>query len=189
MPKSDQGIDISLKRQRYSVIPRTLVFITRGDHVLLLRGAPTKRIWANQYNGIGGHIERDEDVCAAARREVREETGLEVDDLRLVGLINIDGDQPTGILLFVFTATSRSGEPVPSDEGTLEWIDRDLITQVDLVEDLPTILPRALDLPLNAPPFFAHYHYEEQETTRSSASLEVSQLAGDIWQLTSPPCA
>ena len=163
MSKTDQGIDVSLQRQRYTVIPRTLVFITRGDHVLLLRGAPTKRIWANQYNGIGGHIERGEDIYAAALREVREETGLEVDNLRLVGLINIDGDQPTGIMLFVFTTTSRSGEPISSEEGTLAWIDRDLITKVDLVEDLPIILPRALDLPLNAPPFFARYHYDEQE--------------------------
>jgi 8-oxo-dGTP diphosphatase len=163
MPKHDQGIDVSLKRQRYTVIPRTLVFITRDERVLLLRGAPTKRIWANKYNGIGGHIERDEDIYSAAAREVREETGLEVDDLRLVGLINIDGDQPTGILLFVFTTTSRSGEPIPSEEGSLEWIARDQLTQIDLVEDLPTILPRALDLPLAAPPFFAHYHYDEQE--------------------------
>ena len=52
MPKSDQGIDVSLKHQRYTVIPRTLVFITRSDCVLLLRGSPQKRIWANQYNGI-----------------------------------------------------------------------------------------------------------------------------------------
>src|SRR5512143_3868259 len=128
MPKSDQGIDISLKRQRYAVIPRTLVFLTRADRVLLLRGAPTKRIWANKYNGIGGHIERDEDVYSAALREVREETGLEVADLRLVGLINIDGDQPAGIMLFVFTAESRSGNPSPSEEGTLEWIHRDQLT-------------------------------------------------------------
>ena len=163
MSKADQGIDVSLKRQRYTVIPRTLVFITRDDRVLLLRGAPSKRIWANKYNGIGGHIERGEDIYAAALREVREETGLEVDNLRLVGLINIDGDQPTGIMLFVFTAQSRSGEPIPSEEGALEWIDRDLITKVDLVEDLPIILPRALDLPLNAPPFFARYHDDEQE--------------------------
>ena len=163
MPKQDQGIDVSLKRQRFTVIPRTLVFITRGDRVLLLRGAPTKRIWANKYNGIGGHIERDEDVYAAARREVREETGLEVDDLRLAGLINIDGDQPTGIMLFVFTATARSGDLSPSEEGWLEWIDRDQLAQIDLVEDLPAILPRALDLPPNAPPFFAHYRYDEQE--------------------------
>jgi 8-oxo-dGTP diphosphatase len=163
MPKHDQGIDVSLKRQRYTVIPRTLVFITRGERVLLLRGAPTKRIWANRYNGIGGHIERDEDIYSAALREVREETGLEVENLRLVGLINIDGDQPTGIMLFVFTTTSRSGEPIPSEEGALEWIARDQFEQIELVEDLPTILPRALDLPPAAPPFFAHYHYDEQE--------------------------
>ncbi len=163
MPKQDQGIDISLKRQRYTVIPRTLVFITRDERVLLLRGAPTKRIWANKYNGIGGHIERDEDIYVAAAREVQEETGLPIEPLRLVGLINIDGDLPTGIMLFVFVAEARSGEPIPSAEGTLEWLERQQIDQIDLVEDLPTILPHALDLPLNAPPFFAHYHYDDQE--------------------------
>ena len=163
MPKSDQGIDVSLKRQRYAAIPRTLIFITRGNRVLLLRGSPLKRIWANKYNGIGGHIERDEDIYSAALREIREETSLEVENLRLVGLINIDGDQPTGILLFVFAAQSRSGDPIPTEEGSLEWIARDQLAQIDLVEDLPIILPRALDLPLNAPPFFAHYHYDEQE--------------------------
>lgn len=163
MPKTDQGIEVSLKRDRYTVIPRTLVFITRGDQVLLLRGSARKRIWANKYNGIGGHIERDEDIYSAAHREVIEETGLEVEDLRLVGLINIDGDQPTGIMLFVFVAESRSGEPVPSEEGTLEWIARDQITQVDLVEDLPIILPRSINRPIDALPFFAHYRYNEQE--------------------------
>ncbi len=163
MPKSDQGIEVSLSRQRYTVIPRTLVFITRGDRVLLLRGSPQKRIWAHKYNGIGGHVERDEDVYSAARREVREETGLEVEFLRLCGLINIDGDQASGIMLFVFTAESPSGQPIPSDEGTLEWIDRHQLAQLDLVEDLPILLPRALDLPHTAPPFFAHYRYDEHE--------------------------
>ena len=163
MPKTDQGIEVSLKRDRYTVIPRTLVFITRGNRVLLLRGSAQKRIWANKYNGIGGHIERDEDIYSAARREVLEETGLEVENLRLVGLINIDGDAPTGIMLFVFAADSPSGEPVPSDEGTLEWIEYTQITQVDLVEDLPVILPRAIHHPIGAAPFFAHYRYTEQD--------------------------
>jgi 8-oxo-dGTP diphosphatase len=165
MPKVDQGIEVSLKRARYTVIPRTLVFITRGDDVLLLRGSAKKRIWANKYNGIGGHIERDEDIYSAARREVFEETGLNVENLRLVGLINVDGAQPTGIMLFVFAAESRSAQsvPIPSDEGTLEWIERDHITQVDLVEDLPIILPRAINHPVGALPFFAHYSYNERE--------------------------
>lgn len=163
MPKTDQSIEVSLKRERYTVIPRTLVFITREDKVLLLRGSAKKRIWANKYNGIGGHVERDEDIYSAAHREVIEETGLHVDNLRLVGLINIDGDQPTGIMLFVFAAESRTGEPIPSEEGTLEWIERDHITQVDLVEDLPIILPRTLNRPIGASPFFAHYGYNERE--------------------------
>ncbi len=163
MPRQDQGIDVSLTRRRFTVIPRTLVFIRRDTYVLLLRGSSQKRIWANKYNGIGGHVEHDEDVYSAALREIREETGLDVENLRLVGLINIDGDQPTGIMLFVFTAQSRSGDPIPTEEGTPEWIARDQLAQIDLVEDLPTILPRALDWPPNAPPFFAHYHYDEQE--------------------------
>jgi hypothetical protein len=63
----------------------------------------------------------------------------------------------------VFTAESRSGEPVSSEEGTLEWIERDQITQVDLVEDLPIILPRSIQHPIEAAPFFAHYHYEQEQ--------------------------
>jgi 8-oxo-dGTP diphosphatase len=68
MPKSEQGVN----QGRFSVIPRTLIFITHGDKILLIKGSPFKRLWANQYNGIGGHIEKGEDVLSAARRELRE---------------------------------------------------------------------------------------------------------------------
>ena len=52
MPQSDQGIT----KDRYIVIPRTAIFLWRGDLVLLLKGAPTKRLWANKYNGLGGYL-------------------------------------------------------------------------------------------------------------------------------------
>jgi 8-oxo-dGTP diphosphatase len=60
MPSSEQGLSFD----RYVCIPRTLIFITRGDKVLLLKGAANKRIWANKYNGVGGHVERGEDVLS-----------------------------------------------------------------------------------------------------------------------------
>ena len=56
MPQSDQGVT----NDRYMVIPRTAIFLRRGDSFLLLKGAPAKRLWANKYNGLGGHLERGE---------------------------------------------------------------------------------------------------------------------------------
>jgi 8-oxo-dGTP diphosphatase len=150
---------------RYQVVPRTLCFITHGDDVLLLRGAPDKRFWPNQYNGVGGHVEPDEDVHSAALREIQEETGLEVRDLQLRGVINIpvDVDDDVGIIVFVFTAAASARDVRPSEEGTLEWVARDRLGQLDLVEDLPTLLPRVLAMGPDEPPFFAHYRYDERD--------------------------
>jgi len=75
MPVTDQG----LNQDRYMLIPRTLIFLTRGDKILLIKGAANKRLWANLYNGIGGHIEPGEDILSAARRELKEETNLTSD--------------------------------------------------------------------------------------------------------------
>ena len=79
MPATDQG----LNQDRYMLIPRTLIFLTRGDNILLIKGAVNKRLWANLYNGIGGHIESGEDILSAARRELTEETSLTSDNLGL----------------------------------------------------------------------------------------------------------
>jgi 8-oxo-dGTP diphosphatase len=157
MGRSEQGVAAS--RDRYQVIPRVLVFVLNGGDVLLLKGAPDKRIWADRYNGVGGHVEPGEDVYAAAMRETREETGLEVQALRFEGLVNIDVRADTGIMLAVFTARSASRETVPSAEGTLEWVPLEALDRYDLVQDIPVLLSRILDRAAGAPPFFARYWY------------------------------
>lgn len=165
MGRQDQGISDSA--ERYQVVPRTLCFILNGDDVLLLKGAPDKRLWANRYNGVGGHVEQGEDVCSAALREIREETGWQEDDVkdvRLRCLVNIDsGDPRVGILLFVFTARSKLRRTRSSAEGTLEWVPRSRLLDCALVEDLPVLLPRVLELPENAPPVFARYSYDQDD--------------------------
>jgi 8-oxo-dGTP diphosphatase len=162
MGQADQGIEAS--RQRYQAVPRVLVFLRHGSDVLLLKGAPDKRIWANLYNGVGGHVEAGEDVLTAARREAQEETGIEAADLRLVAVANIAAGNPqVGILLFVFTGWSPTRQTISSIEGSLHWVPAAEAPGLPLVEDLGWLLPRILALPSGAPPLFLHYSYDDQD--------------------------
>jgi 8-oxo-dGTP diphosphatase len=155
-PVTDQGVS----KDRYSVIPRTLIFLTRGDSVLLLKGSPTKRLWANQYNGVGGHIEPGEDVLTSARREFCEETGLEPDSLWLCGVVIVDTGQNPGIGIYVLRGECNTGEPLLSKEGALEWISTKDLARIRMVEDLPVLLPHVLNMQPGDPPFSALYTYD-----------------------------
>lgn len=160
MPASDQGPT----HNRYAIIPRTLIFLTRrdekGEKVLLLKGAPHKRLWANRYNGVGGHIERGEDMLTAARRELLEEAGLEPTSLWLCGVVNVDTGQNPGIGIFVLRGECHAGEPAASPEGELAWLSFAELGELPLVEDLPALLPRVLAMQPGDPPFAALYRYD-----------------------------
>jgi 8-oxo-dGTP diphosphatase len=144
--------------QRYKVIPRVLCFVTHGEQVLLLKGAPDKKLWSGLYNGLGGHVEPGESVYAAARREVREEAGIEVSGLRLAAVVMIEGQSsPAGIGMFVFTAQAASRQVSASAEGVPEWVPASRIGELETVADLPRLVPLVLGLPPGAPPLGGRY--------------------------------
>lgn len=151
MNVADQGA----RRDRHMAIPRTLIFLTSvGDTgekvVLLLRGAPTKRLWANKYNGLGGHVEAGEHIRDAALRELLEETGIVPQSLTLRGIVHIDtgrddAESPRpGILIFVFRGESAFLPPTATVEGQAEWISLTQVNTLPVVEDLPDLLSRTL---------------------------------------------
>lgn len=159
MPVEEQGAGL----KRYRVIPRVLIFIFNQGAVLLIKGAPTKRLWANHYNGIGGHVERGEDILSAARRELLEEAGLAVPQIHLCGTVMIDAERDSGIGLFIFRGEAQAQVKAHSDEGETEWIPLAELEKYPLVEDLRVLIPKVALMQAEDAPFSARYYYDEEQ--------------------------
>lgn len=60
------------------------VLVVRDGRVLL--GRRRGKHGGRQFSAPGGHVEAGESLAATARREVREETGLEIETIRLLSV-------------------------------------------------------------------------------------------------------
>lgn len=101
--------------------PVVIMLVTSGDVVLLGRQAA----WpAGRYSALAGFVEPGESLETAVAREVREEAGVEVRDVRYVA------SQPWPFplsLMLGFHATHVSGDPAPGDAELedVRWFCRD----------------------------------------------------------------
>ncbi len=112
----------------------TLAYVTDPERrrvLLVHRIARDSDEQLGKYNGLGGKVERDEDVVAAIRRELREEAGIEATELQLRGTVSWPGFNGRDVFGFVFLVTAFTGEiPEANEEGTLAW--HDVATMMDL---------------------------------------------------------
>ncbi len=161
----DYNIDVI--RQRYSVVPRTLVFIRKEEQFLLIHKKKKDSYGFGKFNGVGGHIEKGEDPYSSARREILEETGLTIGSLELAAILFIDiGDTP-GVEVFVFIAEYSGGEIKPSDEGSLSWKTLSEIKSSDqILNDLPMLIETCIEHRTGEKPQFIKYTYDENEAVR-----------------------
>lgn len=144
---------------RYQVVPRSIIFVISQGKVLLQKGRIDKKVFPGVYNGIGGHVERGEDILTGAIRELKEETGLTCSDLKIAGTITIDVTETEGILLFVFTGSEITGEMKESDEGSLHWVEIQNFKDLKVVEDVPALIENAMISKQTGKIFFGNYHY------------------------------
>ncbi len=113
-----------------------LCMIYKDDMILLQNRV--KKDWQG-YTLPGGHIEPGESFVDAVIREMKEETGLDIQHPKLCGIkqFPIDGGR---YLVVLFKTDEFSGELVSSEEGQMEWIRRSEMDKVNLVSDLPELL-------------------------------------------------
>lgn len=108
------------------VSPAVIMLIERGEEILLARG---HRSPPGRYGIVAGFVEAGESLEEAVRREVREEVGLEIADIRYFG--SQPWPFPHGVMIG-FTARHAAGEIVLQDDELIDagWFAIDALPRV-----------------------------------------------------------
>lgn len=113
-----------------------LCLIYEGDRILLQNRV--KKDWQG-YTFPGGHVEHGESIVDAVVREMKEETGLTVQNPELCGIkqFPIEGGR---YLVFLFKTGAFTGQLRSSAEGKMEWVERAALPGLKTVADLKELL-------------------------------------------------
>jgi len=92
------------------------------QHPKVLLGMKKRGFGAGRWNGFGGKISKGETIEAAARREIKEEAGIEVKNLDKVGIIDFEfKGNPEILQVHIFKSDDFSGIPTESEEMKPQW--------------------------------------------------------------------
>lgn len=124
--------------------------VWRGAHVLLIRRGKPPGV--GTWSLPGGRQEWGETVEAALRREVREETALDLGPLTFVAVVDLvatgaDGTVVRHYTLLDYTAEAAAGEAVAGDDAqAVAWFHPDALAAVDLWDETRAVIERAARL-------------------------------------------
>lgn len=108
-----------------------MIKINRGNDVLVL-----DKVKKYGWEGLtfpGGHVEKIESITESVIREAKEETNLDIENIKYVGMISwYDMDNNDRIVGFLYETDDFSGELIKENvEGTLEFIDYEDLKNMD----------------------------------------------------------
>ena len=126
-----------------------------NERVVMQYRSPERNYWSG-YAFPGGHIEKGESLHDAVVREILEETGLTIHHPKLVGVKNWHTDDGIRYIVFCYKATEFSGQIHSTEEGEISWVDKDVLSKLDLAYDMLELLRMMEDEELS------EYYYHER---------------------------
>ena len=114
----------------------SLCYIEKNDSYLMIHRVKKKNDQNHdKWLGVGGKFEAGESPFDCARREIREECGIDVRDLRYRGIVTFVSDEYGTEYMHLFTATDYVGDiNFNCDEGNLEWVKKEDVKNLPIWE-------------------------------------------------------
>jgi len=149
----------------------TLCYIEneKEEYLMLHRTKKENDQSHDKWLGVGGKFEADESPEDCMVREVREETGLELDDYKFRGIVTFISDVWETEYMHLFTASAPGYEPVECEEGELIWIPKSDIMGLKLWEGDRLFLKHLID----GTPFFSMKLMYDKDENLVSAQEKV----------------
>ena len=98
-----------------------MCMVCDGKGNVLVQNKKGDRTW-HGWNFPGGHVEQGEFVTPSVVREIREETGLTIENPKLCGIKEFQKEQDgKRFIVFLYLASRFSGELRSSAEGDVFW--------------------------------------------------------------------
>ena len=116
-------------------IQSSLCYIEQESKVLMLHRVKKQNdLNHDKWIGVGGKFEEKESPNDCVLREVGEETGLTLTDLRYRGLVTFVSDEAPTEYMHLFTSSRFTGSLRECDEGELVWVEKSRLTELTLWE-------------------------------------------------------
>ena len=113
----------------------TLCYIEKDNKYLMLHRVKKKvDVNKDKWIGIGGHFEAGESPEECLLREAKEETGLTLTSWKFRGIVTFQAEGWETEYMCLYTADGVEGELINCAEGTLEWVEKDKLTALNLWE-------------------------------------------------------
>ncbi len=98
------------------------------QHPKILLGMKKRGHGEGMWNGFGGKVEKGETIEEAAKREMKEEAGVEISKINKLGIIEFESQGDSEILeVHIFRVKEFEGVPVESEEMKPKWFNVDEI--------------------------------------------------------------
>lgn len=105
------------------LLQTTLCYLEQdGCYLMLHRIKKEKDVNRDKWIGVGGKFEPGEDALQCVMREVREETGFEMQQPLYRGMVDFYCPPWEPERMHLYTCTRFSGTLADCDEGVLEWV-------------------------------------------------------------------